>query len=88
MTERSDNHDGARSERAPASLSGAVTLVVYGWRSVQPGTLSWVFPSLRAALAAVRAMRKNAVQWAIVAGRGLVDLDVARAAGLLLAEQG
>ena len=25
-------------------LFDQVTLVVYGWKSVQPGTLSWVFP--------------------------------------------
>ena len=45
-----------------------VTLVVYGWQNVEPGTLSWVFPSVGAAVAAARAM-KNAVRWAIVAGR-------------------
>ena len=27
-----------------------VTLIVYGWHNVQPGTLSWVFPSVRMAV--------------------------------------
>jgi hypothetical protein len=53
---------------------------------VAPGRLAWVFPSLRTALAAVFAMRKNVVRWAVVVGRDL-DLDVARATGMLLAEQ-
>ena len=57
-----------------------VTLIVYGWEGNQPGTLSWVFPSLTAAVSAVRALR-NAVQWLIVAGTraatGSVD-DVRR----------
>ena len=65
-----------------------VTLIVYGWKSVEPGTLWWVFPSLNAALAAARAMR-NAVKWAIVAGTRGVDVDVEeeRASGAILAEQ-
>ncbi len=66
-----------------------VTLVVYGWQSVEPGTLSWAFPSFGAALAAARTM-KNAVRWAIVAGTpgDDVDVDVERAHGAVLAEQG
>lgn len=68
-----------------------VTLIVYGWENVQPGTLSWVFPSLRAALAAVRAMR-NAVRWAVL--HGIVhddddaarDVESARENGLVLVE--
>jgi hypothetical protein len=68
-----------------------VTLIVYGWENVQPGTLSWVFPSLRAALAAVRAMR-NAVRWAVL--HGIVhddhdaarDVESAREHGLVLVE--
>ncbi|MGH7284210.1 MAG: hypothetical protein ACRELY_22005 [Polyangiaceae bacterium] len=44
-----------------------VTLIVYGWENVQPGALSWTFPSLRSALDAVRAMR-NAVRWAVLIG--------------------
>ena len=76
-----------------------VTLVVYGWQNVEPGTLSWVFPSVGAAVAAARAM-KNAVRWAIVAGRRENDadqvddgeaqndaLDEARANGAVLIEQ-
>ncbi len=77
-----------------------VTLVVYGWKSVEPGTLSWVFPSVGAAVAAARAMT-NAVRWAIVAGKrdnavsdedlAPVDmneaLDEARAQGAVLIEQ-
>jgi hypothetical protein len=43
-----------------------VTLIVYGWQGNEPGTLSWVFPSLTAAMSAVRAM-KNAVKWLIIA---------------------
>ena len=68
-----------------------VTLVVYGWKSVEPGTLSWVFPSVGAAVAAARAM-KNAVRWAIVAGRREAatedeGLEEARAHGAVLIEQ-
>ncbi|HSQ62330.1 MAG TPA: hypothetical protein VLM85_03920 [Polyangiaceae bacterium] len=44
-----------------------VTLVVYGWQNVQPGTLSWVFPSFDAAMKAANALR-NATQWAILDG--------------------
>jgi hypothetical protein len=67
----------------------AVTLVIYGWRENEPGTLAWVFPSLAAALRAVRAMR-NAVRWLIVRGRrafeGDVDVDGLRRAGAVLVE--
>jgi hypothetical protein len=66
-----------------------VTLVVYGWTSVEPGTLAWVFPSLGAAVAAAHAMR-NAVRWAIVRGpRGETDVDVEeeRERGSVLVEQ-
>jgi hypothetical protein len=64
-----------------------VTLVVYGWQNVEPGTLSWVFPSVGAAVAAARAM-KNAVRWAIVAGKKEPEaLDEARAHGAVLIEQ-
>jgi hypothetical protein len=67
----------------------AVTLVIYGWHESEPGTLSWVFPSLRAALRAVRAMR-NAIAWLIVKGRmaldGDVDLQALRRAGAVLVE--
>jgi hypothetical protein len=68
-----------------------VTLVIYGWHESEPGTLSWVFPSLRAALQAVRAMR-NAVGWLIVRGKrafddGEVDLVALRRAGQVLVER-
>ncbi len=63
-----------------------VTLVVYGWHNVQPGTLSWVFPSVRMAVNAAKAMR-NAVRWAIVSGQQGVDsIDEARASGAVLIE--
>lgn len=48
-------------------LVESVTLIVYGWKNVQPGTLEWVFPSVAAAMHAARAM-SNAVEWAVVAG--------------------
>jgi hypothetical protein len=67
----------------------AVTLVIYGWRESEPGTLSWVFPSLQAALRAVRAMR-NAIAWLIVKGGmaldGEVDVEALRRAGSVLVE--
>ncbi|MFO0676669.1 MAG: hypothetical protein U0169_09050 [Polyangiaceae bacterium] len=64
-----------------------VTLVVYGWRSVQPGTLAWVFPSLATAIAAAHTMR-NAAAWAIVRGQSArtVDLDQERKKGTVLVE--
>ena len=58
--------------------AGEVTLVVYGWQNVQPGTLSWVFPSFDAAMKAASALR-NATQWAIMGGRD--------ASGAVLAER-
>lgn len=65
-----------------------VTLIVYGWKNVEPGTLSWVFPSLTAALAAARTMT-NAVRWSIVAGSRDADVDVdeERLHGAVLVEQ-
>ena len=70
---------------AAAAAAEGVTLFVYGWDNVQPGPLSWAFPSLRAALMAVRAMR-NAVEWCIVSGRE-PSIDAARAKGAILIEQ-
>ncbi len=83
-----------KARKAMNPLLEQVTLVVYGWKSVQPGTLSWVFPSVTAAVSAARAM-KNAVKWAIVAGKRENDadraqdeaLDEARANGAVLIEQ-
>jgi hypothetical protein len=78
------------SRMARRAKTYAVTLVIYGWHESQPGTLAWVFPSLNAALRAVRAMR-NAVGWLIVKGRrafdGEVDIDAVRRAGDVLMEQ-
>ncbi len=70
---------------AAAAAAEGVTLFVYGWENVQPGPLSWAFPSLRAALLAVRTMR-NAVEWCIVSGRE-PSIDAARAKGAILMEQ-
>jgi hypothetical protein len=71
------------------SRRDAVTLVVYGWIDSQPGTLAWVFPSVRAALRAVRALR-NAVGWIVVEGRRAfdadIDVDTLRRAGRVLIE--
>jgi hypothetical protein len=84
-----------KARKAVNPLLEHVTLVVYGWKNVEPGTLSWVFPSVGAAVAAARAMR-NAVKWAIVAGRREVEteddeghdpLDDARAHGAVLIEE-
>ncbi|OJY30498.1 MAG: hypothetical protein BGO98_27695 [Myxococcales bacterium 68-20] len=63
-----------------------VTLFVHGWHNVEPGLLSWTFPSLRAALDAVQRM-KNAIGWCVVSGTGWNDLDTARANGAVLVEQ-
>ena len=77
----------ARAEALAAATAAAegVTLFVYGWENVQPGPLSWAFPSLRAALLAVRTMR-NAVEWCICSGRE-PSIDAARAKGAILIEQ-
>jgi hypothetical protein len=79
-------------EEVPMSLVlEQVTLIVYGWKNVEPVTLSWVFPSVGAALTAAHAMT-NAAKWAIVAGslprhRGAGDVATARASGTVLAER-
>ena len=77
------------ASRMTKNTSGAVTLVIYGWAESQPGTLAWVFPSVRAALRAVRAMR-NALRWVILKGReafeGDVDIDALRQSGRILLE--
>ena len=83
------SHLGRLASRMATKTTGAVTLVIYGWCESQPGTLAWVFPSVRAALRAVRAMR-NAIRWMIVKGRevfeGEVDLDALRRSGRILME--
>jgi hypothetical protein len=78
------------ASRVTEKTTGAVTLVIYGWTESQPGTLAWVFPSLRSALRAVRAMR-NALRWVILKGRqvfeeGEVDIDALRQSGRILIE--
>jgi hypothetical protein len=81
---------GAASATGASAAAHAVTLIVYGWKMVEPGTLWWVFPSVSTALAAARAMT-NAVKWAIVQGPpkgAIVDIGRARAAGSVLVEQG
>lgn len=79
-----------RRDETPSTLPSAptptVTLYVYGWHNVEPGQLSWVFPSLRSALDAVRTMR-NAVQWCVVSGEDWASIEVARAQGAVLVEQ-
>lgn len=74
-----------RDSRGPSLAADEVTLVVYGWDNVDPGPLSWVFPSLTAALNAARAMR-NAVQWVVVRGKEMANLADARESGAVLAE--
>jgi hypothetical protein len=75
---------GERS--AAAGIAREVTLFVHGWHNVEPGLLSWTFPSLRAALDAVKRM-KNAIAWCVVSGTGWPTLDAARASGAVLVEQ-
>ncbi len=77
---------------AKRASAHAVTLVIYGWHESEPGTLAWVFPSLHAALRAVRAMR-NAVRWVIIEGTRVfdreieIDVEALRRAGAVLIEQ-
>lgn len=63
-----------------------VTLFVFGWHNVEPGPLSWPFPSLKTAVDAVRTMR-NAAQWCIVSGNDWPSMDAARASGAVLVEE-
>lgn len=79
MTEPVTSEQLATAESGTYPVAKEVTLVVYGWSNVQPGTLSWVFPSFEAAIRAARALR-NATQWAIMGGSD--------ASGLILAQQG
>jgi len=94
--ENVENSDVFLCERAPSTPrtpvaevvppKREVTLFVHGWHNVEPGLLSWTFPSLRAALDAVQRM-KNAIGWCVVAGTGWEDLQAARARGAVLVEQ-
>lgn len=83
-----DDSDVFMCEPDPAKAEAAreVTLFVHGWHNVEPGLLSWTFPSLRAALDAVKRM-KNAIGWCVVSGTGWSDLETARASGAVLVEQ-
>ena len=86
-------HPGAIPNHWRFRVTPCVTLIVYAWNSVQPGTLAWSFPSLNTAVEAARAMT-NAVGWAVVAGGGHVlgqnpprGLAKARAEGGVLLEK-
>lgn len=82
-----DSEADELARAAQAAAAANVTLFVYGWDNVEPGPLSWVFPSLRSALDAVRTMR-NAVEWSIVSGREHTTIESARESGDVLVEQG
>ena len=69
---RSSPDSSAEAAAAAAAAAEGVTLFVYGWENVEPGPLSWAFPSLRTALDAVKTMR-NAIEWCIVAGHEWVE---------------
>ena len=81
--------------RVEQTMLDSVVLMVYQWKDVQPGTLSWVFPSAAAAALAARAMT-NAQGWAVLPGpsaRANMDapLDLAKVraeGGVLLEETG
>ena len=77
---------GGRVEPVDIAAIDSVTLFVFGWHNVEPGPLSWAFPSLRAALSAVRTM-KNAAQWCIVRGAEHASIEAARANGAVLVEE-
>jgi len=74
-------------EASQGERDEGVMLFVYGWNDVEPGPLSWAFPSLKTALDAVRKM-KNAIGWSIVAGHEFTTVEAARAARAALIEQG
>ena len=78
-----------KAKKAMNPLLEQVTLVVYGWYDSQPGTLAWVFPSVRAALRAARVLR-NAVRWVVVEGKRVfdaeLDVDALRRAGWILVD--
>jgi hypothetical protein len=84
---RSSPDFAAEAAAAAAQVEAStVTLFVYGWENVEPGPLSWAFPSLRTALDAVKTMR-NAVEWCIVSGHEWSSIDAARESGAVLIEQ-
>ena len=86
VVRRSSPDLGSAAALAAKAAAEGVTLYVYGWENVQPGPLSWVFPSLRSALNAVKTMR-NAMEWCIVAGAEWTSMDAARAKNAVLIEQ-
>ncbi len=74
----------SRSARPGAEGAGRVTLCIFGWQNVQPGTLSWVFPSLDAAIRAAEAMR-NATDWLVLEGAiPASEIEWARRRGTIL----
>jgi len=83
--DRDDASDVFVCKREPEA-DPSVTLIVTGWHNVQPGPLSWPFPSMRSALDAVRKMR-NAIEWSIVLGKDYASVEEARAKGAVLIEQ-
>lgn len=84
--EESDVFIASAPDASAKRAAREVTLFVHRWDEVEPGLLSWTFPSLRAALDAVQRM-KNAIGWCVVSGTGWTDLDAARASGAVLVEQ-
>jgi hypothetical protein len=74
------------TNKSASVTSREVTLFVHRWHNVEPGLLSWTFPSLRSALDAVQRM-KNAIGWCVVSGTNWHDLDSARSSGAVLVEQ-
>ena len=76
----------SRSPRPGAEGAVSVTLCIFGWQNVQPGTLSWVFPSLDAAIRAAEAMR-NATEWLVIEGPiPASEIEWARRRGTILAK--
>jgi len=75
----------ARVKLVGPAKATKVTLCIYGWQNVQPGPLSWIFPSVGAAVSAAQAMR-NAIDWVVVDGpHGAGEIDWARRRGTILA---
>lgn len=75
--------------RAEGAHATPVTLVVYAWDNVEPGTLAWVFGEVESAVQAARTMR-NAVRWCVVEGERTAasfNLDRERKGGTLLVDQ-
>ena len=75
------------ASRMATKTMGAVTLVIYGWSESQPGTLAWVFPSLRRRCAPYAHEKRAPLGHQ---GRqvfeGDVDIDAVRRSGRILME--